>query len=401
MQKFEPPFGLFKGEQRKLAAIMFTDMVGYSMMTQKNEKLALELLEEHRRILRPLFTRHEGMEIKTIGDAFLVSFESALDAVSCAIDMQKTLAEYNAAFPETVKIEIRIGIHLGDVVHRGGDVYGDGVNIAARIEPLAEPGGICVTEDVYRQVQNKLDVPMMRLGQGDLKHIDIPVGIYKVGKAGEVQGVPLLQQIKFFFVRPSRPRTLLFQLVLLITGLSVGIPMLWQAISLKPPVQVVVADFVNETGNKRLEALAGQLITPLEQSPQLNVMTRARMYEVLQSLGKGRSARVSESLARQICKETNTHVLVMGFIRRFDTVYIIDLKVLEPFKEEYLLTLEAEGDGLKEVPQLINQLAADLRSNLEGQVPGLRDAARNTARLLKREVKQALRDSLNAAPLPQ
>ena len=136
-------------EQRKLAAIMFTDMVGYSALAQRDDKLALELLEEHRRLLREIFPRFHGTEIKTIGDAFLVEFGSALEAAQCAIEIQRTLAKRNHDVTSDRRIELKIGIHIGDVVHREGDVYGDGVNIASRIEALAGAGGICVSMDVY------------------------------------------------------------------------------------------------------------------------------------------------------------------------------------------------------------------------------------------------------------
>ena len=131
-------------EQRKLAAIMFTDMVGYSALSQRNEQLAQELLEEHRALLRPLFARFNGTEIKTIGDAFLVEFHSALEAAQCGIEIQRALAKRKHDVPNDRRVEIKIGIHIGDVVHRGGDVYVDGVNIASRIEQLAGAGGICV-----------------------------------------------------------------------------------------------------------------------------------------------------------------------------------------------------------------------------------------------------------------
>src|SRR5437764_8359009 len=134
-------------EKRKLAAIMFTDMVGYSALAQRDDKVALELLEEHRRLLREIFPRFHGVEIKTIGDAFLVEFGSALEAAQCAIEIQRTLAKRNHDVPSERQIEIRIGIHIGDVMHRESDVYGDGVNIASRIEQLAGAGGICVSMD--------------------------------------------------------------------------------------------------------------------------------------------------------------------------------------------------------------------------------------------------------------
>lgn len=167
-------------EIRKLAAIMFTDMVGYSALSQQNEKLALELLEEHRQILRDIFPDHDGKEIKTIGDAFLVEFSSALEATLCAIQIQETLSQRNNTVQDANKILLRIGIHIGDVVYRGNDLYGDGVNIAARIEPLAQTGGICISEDVARQVQNKIKVQMEKLDKTALKNIAMPVEIYKL-----------------------------------------------------------------------------------------------------------------------------------------------------------------------------------------------------------------------------
>src|SRR5207248_2280916 len=167
-------------EQRKLAAIMFTDMVGYSALSQRDEKLAQELLEEHRRLLREIFPRFNGTEIKTIGDAFLVEFGSALEAAQCAIEIQRTLAKRNADIAPDRRIELKIGIHIGDVVHRGGDVYGDGVNIASRIEPVAGPGGICVSMDVERQVRNALEARFEKLATTELKNISVPMDLFRI-----------------------------------------------------------------------------------------------------------------------------------------------------------------------------------------------------------------------------
>ena len=167
-------------EQRKLAAIMFTDMVGYSALSQRDDKLALELLEEHRQLLRQIFPRFNGTEIKTIGDAFLVEFQSALEAAQCAIEIQRALAKRNADAPAERQIQVRIGIHIGDVVHRGGDVYGDGVNIASRIEPLAGAGGICVSTDVERQIRNALETRFEKLATTELKNISVPMELFRI-----------------------------------------------------------------------------------------------------------------------------------------------------------------------------------------------------------------------------
>src|SRR5437868_5466979 len=167
-------------EQRKLAAIMFTDMVGYSALSQRDEKLAQELLEEHRQLLREIFPRFNGTEIKAIGDAFLVEFGSALEAAQCAIEIQRTLAKRNVDIAPDRRIELKIGVHIGDVVHRGGDVYGDGVNIASRIEPIAGPGGICVSMDVERQIRNALEARFEKLAPTDLKKISVPMDLFRI-----------------------------------------------------------------------------------------------------------------------------------------------------------------------------------------------------------------------------
>jgi adenylate cyclase len=169
-----------EASHRKLAAIMFTDMVGYSALAQRDDELALELLEEHRRLLREIFPRFHGTEIKTIGDGFLVEFHSALDAAECAIEIQRALSKRNADVPVERRIEIKIGVHIGDVVHRSGDVYGDGVNIASRIEPLAGAGGICVSMDVERQIRNKLEARFEKLAPTELKNISIPMDLFRI-----------------------------------------------------------------------------------------------------------------------------------------------------------------------------------------------------------------------------
>jgi TolB-like protein/class 3 adenylate cyclase/Tfp pilus assembly protein PilF len=159
---------------------MFTDMVGYGALSQRDDKLAQELLEEHRRLLREIFPQFNGTEIKTIGDAFLVEFQSALEAAQCAMAIQRALAKRNADALADRQIQVRIGVHIGDVVHRGGDVYGDGVNIASRIESLAAAGGICVSMDVERQIRNALEARFEKLAPTELKNISVPMDLFRI-----------------------------------------------------------------------------------------------------------------------------------------------------------------------------------------------------------------------------
>ena len=148
-------------------------------------------------MLRPLFAHHEGKEIKTIGDAFLVEFSSALAAAQCAIQIQRTIAEHNASSPLEKGFQLRIGLHLSDVEHREDDLYGDGVNIASQIEPLAAPGGVCISEDVARQIENKIKEPILRLGKSELKNIELPMAIHRIVLPWE-SNPPALSQRLFF-----------------------------------------------------------------------------------------------------------------------------------------------------------------------------------------------------------
>ena len=166
--------------ERRLAAIMFTDLVGYTAMAQRNESLALELLERHNTMLRSVVKQHRGREVKTVGDAFLLEFGSALEAVLCAIEIQSVLDEQNKLVGGTERILVRIGIHVGDVIHRGGDLFGDAVNIASRIVSFAEQGGICISGQVYAQVVNKLGYPLLKMSAQSLKNVEQPVDLYRV-----------------------------------------------------------------------------------------------------------------------------------------------------------------------------------------------------------------------------
>ena len=164
--------------QRRLAAVMFTDMVGFTALGQESEAVALETLKRHRALLRSVFAKHRGREVKTMGDAFLVEFESALEATLCAIDVQSSIN--SLSLEQGKKTLVRIGVHVGDVVHDGGDVLGDAVNVASRIEPLAPPGGICVSRQVYDHVKGKISYPLLKLEPREVKNVKEQVEVYSI-----------------------------------------------------------------------------------------------------------------------------------------------------------------------------------------------------------------------------
>lgn len=166
--------------QREMVAVMFTDVSGYSTLAQKDEALALRLLELKRNLADPLIAAHHGRLVKTIGDALMVEFKSALDAVRCATELQRSLHEHNLHVPPEQHIRVRIGVHLGDVVRKDGDLFGDTVNIAARVEPQAPAGGVAITHAVYEQIHNKFEMPLHRLGAFHLKGIEGETALYAV-----------------------------------------------------------------------------------------------------------------------------------------------------------------------------------------------------------------------------
>jgi len=166
---------------RRLTAILASDVVGYSRLMGRDETGTLSALKAHRsELLDPSIAAHQGRIVKLMGDGALVEFASVFDAVECAVVIQRGMLTRNAAVPEDRRITFRIGINLGDVVIEDGDIYGDGVNVAARLEQLATPNGICVSDDVYRQVRNKLDVAFDDLGARSFKNIAEPLRVYRV-----------------------------------------------------------------------------------------------------------------------------------------------------------------------------------------------------------------------------
>ena len=165
--------------ERKLAAIMFTDIVGYTKIIGNDESTGLSILENQESLISPLVSKYHGKIINTTGDGYLIEFSSSVESVECAIEMQEEIKKYNEN-KNNLEFHIRIGIHLGDIVVIDNNILGEGVNIASRIEPMANPDGICMTEVVYQSVKSKLDISPKRISNVDLKHIDDKYTLYKI-----------------------------------------------------------------------------------------------------------------------------------------------------------------------------------------------------------------------------
>ncbi|MAT59499.1 MAG: hypothetical protein CMF23_16120 [Ignavibacteriae bacterium] len=169
-----------RARKRKLLAVMFTDMVNYSQKMNVNENLTLELLDIHNKIIKEKIKEYEGSIVEIIGDAFLAAFESTVYAVNCAIKIQKAFADYNSEQTADRKIEIRIGIHIGDLIEVEGKLKGDALNIAARIQQQSKPGRIYISEEVYNTIINKVKCEIDDKGNFQLKNITSPVKLYEI-----------------------------------------------------------------------------------------------------------------------------------------------------------------------------------------------------------------------------
>ena len=170
--------------KRKLAAILAADAVGYSRLMSADEEGTMKLLAAHRAVIDGIIAFHEGRIVNTAGDSVLAEFASPVQAVRCAVEIQDALRTRNDSLPAEHRLQFRIGVNLGDVMVKGEDLLGDGVNVAARLESVAEPGGICVSSSVYDQIAGKLDLGFVDIGAKALKNIDRPVRIYRIERAG-------------------------------------------------------------------------------------------------------------------------------------------------------------------------------------------------------------------------
>src|SRR5437867_2415517 len=384
-------------EQRRLAAIMFTDMVGYSAMAQRDDQLALALLEEHRQLLREIFPRFHGTEIKTIGDAFLVEFGSALEAAQCAIEIQRTLAKRNHDVTSDRRIEVKIGIHIGDVVHRGGDVYGDGVNIASRIEQLAGAGGICVSMDVERQIRNALEARFEKFGSAELKNIKLPMELFRIVLPWETGTKAEVGASRNFSKKSSFPVTaaavvlvsLLFAWWFMHRSSQNSQPAATvraNALPASPPTapdqkSVAVLAFVNLSDDKGSEyfsdGISEELLTVLQKIPGLHVAARTSAFSF-----KGKNA-----TAQEIGQKLGVAHLVEGSVRKSGDAVRIAARLTRADTGEELWSENYTRD-LKDVFAVQTELAQTIVEQLRGRFGGA-DAGSTAKEKIQEEVQAA------------
>ena len=302
--------------ERRLAAILAADVVGYSRLMGDDEAGTLAALKAYREeLIDPTIADHSGRLVKLMGDGALVEFASAVDAVVCAVALQEAMAARNIEAPEQRRIVLRIGINIGDLIVEGDDLYGDGVNIAARLEGLAEPGGICVSGKVYEEVKNKVAFGFEDLGEQRVKNIAEPVQVFRVSAGGPA-------------VRPKsrsgrRRQAILAAAVLLIAVLAglaiwqrpwetreepVAIERMAFPLPDKPSIAVLPFDNLSEDQAQGYfaDGMTEDLITDLSKISGLFVIARNSSFSY-----KGRQAKV-----REIAEDLGVRYVLEGSVRR-------------------------------------------------------------------------------------
>ena len=308
--------------QRRLAAIMFTDMVGYTALGQRDESLSLALVEKQRGLVRPILARFGGREVKTIGDAFLVEFQSALDAVRCSYEIQRAVREFNVPIPVEKRLHLRIGIHVGDVVESQGDISGDAVNVASRIEPLAEDGGVCITRQVYDHVHNKFELPLESMGPRPLKNVSAPVEVFRMGMPWKE---PATQP-----QHPDRMRLAVLPFA-----------------SLSPdPNDEYFADGLTE-----------ELITKLSEVQGLRVIARTSVM----------SYKKKEKSVSEIGRELSVGSIMEGSVRKAGSRVRITAQLIETRSEEHLWASTYDRE-LDDIFAIQSEVAAKVAGSLKGGV---------------------------------
>ena len=304
-------------QERKLAAIMFTDIVGYTALMGRDEAKALQLLHKNRDLLKPLIKEHRGDWLKEIGDGTLSSFGSAVEAVNCAREIQHTLKND----PE---LTLRIAIHIGDVVFEEGDVFGDGVNVASRIEPLAAPGGICVSEQVYDAIRNKPEIGTVFLGEKNLKGVDHPIKVYAL--TGEGLPTPPIQATasgEVVLQRKARGRAygVAGLIVIALFAVAFGVWSRWSGSRLTAKLRsdaIAVMYFENLTGDPAFDWLESGMVQMLTANlghmEGIEVISSQRLLDILRQVAGGQARRVDQVTATEVARQGGAGNMLLGSV---------------------------------------------------------------------------------------
>ena len=329
--------------KRKLAAILSADVKGYSRLMGEDEEGTIRTLKAYMEVITGFIQQHRGRVVATGGDSVLVEFASVVDAVRCAVGIQEELKDRNKELPEDRRMEFRVGVNLGDVVEEGDNILGDGVNVAARIESLAEGGGVCISGTVYDQIKNKLVLGYDYVGEQAVKNIKEPVRVYRVRMGPEVASAKLVEEKK-----PARKRLSKAVLaVLVLVVIAVGAVLYQFVLRPSPPKtevaskekmafplpdlpSIAVLPFVNMSGDSKQEFLSDgiteNIITGLSRVPRLFVIARNSTF-----IYKGKPMEV-----KQVSEELGVQYVLEGSVQRSGDRIRVTAQLIDALKGHHV-----------------------------------------------------------------
>ena len=320
---------------RRLAAIVAADVVGYSRLMGIDEVGTARALREHRKVADALVAKHGGRIVKTTGDGVLLEFPSVVDAVECAVAVQAVMAQRNEGIPQDRRMLFRIGINLGDILIEGEDILGDGVNVAARLEGIAEPGGICISASAYDQVRGKVAVEFTDLGEQSLKNIDRPVRVYAA--------------------------TLSSHLGTVAPQAASSHPEVQKPLTLPEKPSIAVLPFQNMSGDPEQEYFADgmveEIITALSRNKRLFVIARNSTF-----MFKGKAIDI-----KQAARDLGVRYVLEGSVRKSATRIRITGQLIDAASGAHLWADRYDG-ALEDVFDLQDQVASSVVASIDPSV---------------------------------
>ena len=357
--------------ERKLAAILSADVVSYSRLMAADDERTRTALNLHRKeLIDPVVAQHQGRVVGTAGDSILIEFASIIDAVQCAVALQRGMGERNTDIPEELRIVFRIGVNLGDVIVEGDDIHGDGVNVAARLEALSEPGGICISGEAFRQVRGKLDAGFADLGEQQVKNIPEPVRAYRVlldpATAGQVieQQRATKPERKWRWAIPAAAAVVVAIAAGVLLALEPWVPRVEQAsiermaFALPEKPSIAVLPFTNMSEDRAQEFFADgmteDIITDLSKVLGLFVIARNTTFTY-----KGKAVKV-----RQVGEELGVRYVLEGSVRRQGGRVRINVQLIDATGGHHVWAERYDRDA-EDIFAIQDEVAGEIVSALE------------------------------------